>query len=181
MYSGLDPEEALYRDYKQSPLLAPFLLNLPKLSQLVPEKPSPVKTERLYKGEPVQIMGRKIPAGIFRQVTGLSKRTKTLMEREVDSLGLSWTRIIPRTGVPEADRKLSRYMAPIVERFGPMIIKTPNYKKLSIAGKRIALAELFKDAREQARKRLTVEDPRLALKTSIRGMAKDIQTVLKEK
>ena len=174
-YAGIDPEEAFYRDYRESPFIAPFLLNFPKISQRVPAKYSPTKRGRIVKGEPIA----DIPSGIFRQVTGVSFRTKTAIEREVDRVGLDWTRVIPRTGVPHADREISKRMGYLVEKVGPLLVRdNANYAKLSEPAKRIALAEMFKWAREQARRDLAVDNPKLALEISIEGMSGDLRKLL---
>jgi hypothetical protein len=181
-YGALDPEESVYRDYRESPLIGPTLLNLPRLSQYVPEKPSPVKSGRIRKGENVKIGKATIPAGVFRQLTGFSTRTKTLVEKEIDKRGVEWGSIVPKTGIPEADRKMSRYMAPVVEALAPRLIKdNDNYGKLSEEGKRIALVEMFKLAKEQARRELAVNDPALALRVRVKSKSRDAQTIINRK
>jgi hypothetical protein len=177
VYSGVDEKEALYRDYRENPWLAPMMQNIPVLSQMIPEKYSPLTTQRLKKGEPM--FG--LPAGIARQLSGFSQRTKTPIMQEIDRLGMDWSSISPRSGIARADRQLSRYMAPIVEKVTPPVIRSKQYQGLTDSGKRIALAEIFATAREAARARLVVENPSLALKTSITGMADDMERLLKEK
>jgi hypothetical protein len=177
VYSGVDEKEALYRDYRENPWLAPMMQNIPELSQMIPEKYSPLTTQRLKKGEPM--FG--LPAGIARQLSGFSQRTKTPIMQEIDRLGMDWSSISPRSGIARADRQLSRYMAPIVEKVTPPVIRSKQYQGLTDSGKRIALAEIFATAREAARARLVVENPSLALKTSITGMADDMERLLKEK
>ena len=169
-YSEIDPEEAIYRDTRENPLIAPFAQNIPGISQLLPEAISPLKVKRMKAEEPG-----------FRQLTGLSQRTKTIVEKEVDKIVLPYNRIFSRTGIPEADRKISQYMAPLIEKAAPKLFQNNQYKEQSIVGKRILLSELFKDARTQARKKLALKNPKLYLKISIEGLSSDIEKVMQEK
>jgi len=160
-YSAFDPEENIYRDYKENPLLAPTLLNLPRVSQMVPESQSPVKSERMRSGMPVEIGSYKMGSGSFRQLTGLSRRTKTEVEQEIGKVGIEWTNIIPKSGIPKADRMLSMFMGKEVEKELPVLLATEGYKRLPVEAKRIYLKEYFGQKRRQAQKELMVKDPML--------------------
>ena len=146
----------------------------------MPEAISPVKTIRVGKEEPIEVLGVKIPRGIFRQTTGLTSKTKTLVQREIDELTLHPRTVYPQTGVPKADRQLSKYMAPLVEQLGPNLINSPGYKKLSRAGKRIAMAEMFREIRAFARRRLNKDHPDLSILVAHKGMSQDIKTLMEE-
>jgi hypothetical protein len=180
-YSAIDQKENVMRDYRESPLVAPALLNLPKFSQIVPEKPSPVKSGPVMRGEPVKVMGIEVPAGIFRQLTGLSKRTKTKVEREIDSIGMEWTSVTPRTGVTQADRYISKYMAPRVEKLVPKFIESNNYQRLSKPMKRVALSRVFSEIRKEANKEFALRHGALALKVALERQRADIKEELKNR
>jgi hypothetical protein len=174
-YSALDDEERIYRDYRDDPFVHPFLSNLPKVSQRLPERYSPLKTARMKKGEDIERLGVKVPAGVFRQLTGLSKRVKTVVEREVDRLKLPWGRIAPATGNPKADRLLSKYMAPYVEFFAPIVMNNQMYKRLPDHLKQEYLVGMFAEARREARSQLLQKNWKLAVEIGVSGLNKNIE------
>jgi hypothetical protein len=179
-YSGFDEEEAIFRDYKESPVLGPLLMNLPKYSQLVPEKPSPVKMGRARRGEPIKLGRVKIPAGWWRQFTGLSIRTKTVVERELDKIGMDWRRILPPSGIPAKDRAIAREMGPQAEMFLPFIINNENYKKLPVEFKRDLLAGIFGKWREAATKKVGIKRFDLILMDFIRKQKESLRKQLEK-
>lgn len=179
-YSTFDPEENIYRDYKENPLLAPTLLNFPKVSQLVPEVQSPVKSERLRSGVPTEIAGMKFGADAIRQMTGISKRVKTQVEQEIGKIGLEWNSITPRTGIPRADRMLSLFMGKEVEKEFPTLIESEAYKRMPIEAKRIYLKEYFGQKRRQAQKELIVSDPQLYAQSFWQRQNSDMQELIKK-
>jgi len=69
----------------------------------------------------------------------------------------------------------------MTEMLAPKLIKSKGYQNLTISGKRIALAQFFKDRREEAKRQLAIEDPKLALQISIEGLSGDIKKVLEGK
>ncbi len=167
-YSGVDDEENIMRDWRQDPLIAPIVLNLPKYSQMVPEKKSMTSIERMKKGEDVTVVGKKIPAGLFRQLSGVTIRTKNIVEQEIDKTGFNYIRALPKTGDAEADRRMSEYMAPIVEKLSDEIItKNKRYRSFSIEAKREVLGAIFSYSKEIARKKLSVKNPELALRVKL--------------
>lgn len=179
-YAGIDPEEAKVRDYREDSLIAPILLNFPKYSQMVPEKPSPLKRAQPVKGEPVELFGKKIPAGVFRQLTGFSSRVKTVVEKEIDEVGLPWKSVLPATGIAAADRAVSRKMAPKVEDRIPLLTNTKMYKDLPVNLKRLALSEAFRSIRDEAKHELMIENPSLYLRMVLQKQRGDIKKELKQ-
>jgi len=179
-YSGIDPEESIYRDWRENPILTGPLSALPKISQMVPEKPSFMKSERLLKGESVEILGKKISGGVFRQLTGITKQKKTIVQREVDRLTVEWNAIAPNTGIPEADRIMARDMGPLVEQIIPNIIKRENYTDLSLNAQKDVLITLFQEIKSQARRNLNVKRPDLAIKIHIKNMPERREKLLEE-
>lgn len=176
-YSGIDPDEAIYRDWRESPILASIMSNLPKISQMVPEKPSSLKTEK-QKTEDVKIGDMTISGGIYRQLTGLTKKTKTLVEREVDRVRLPWINTVPKTGIPRADRGISREMAPIVEKLLPAIINRKQYQGLTPEGQRLVLKQIFAEIKSQAKRQWALKNPQLAMQVAINSQDRDIQQII---
>ncbi len=167
IYSGINPEAAKIRDIKEHPVIGPFMRNVPGLSQTLPEAVSPLKSET-----------PRIEFPVLRQLTGLNKRTKTVIEKEVDDLGINFQKIYPRTGIPEGDREMSKFMGPAIEKVAPMILNNPGYKKLDESGKRIVLAKLFAEARLLARKQLAESNPKLSGQIKFQGIQHDLKELL---
>jgi len=167
MYASVHPESAIIRDTKGHELTGPAIRNIPVVSEMLPEQVSPIKVE-----------SPKAEYPLTRQLTGLSKGTKTLMEREVDDLNILPTRIYPRTGSPEADRAISKRMGPIIETLAPNVINNPNYKRMDEPRKRIVLGKIFAQARQRARLQVIREDPKLAREIKIESLSKDMQEIL---
>ena len=63
----------------------------------------------------------------------------------------------------------------------PHLIDSKEYRELSLTGKKLAMKELLKDARAEARRVLTVKDPHLALKIQVKSQDKDLVEFLKER
>lgn len=168
LYSVVDPKEKIIRERRELPIISPAVSNIPLLSQKLPEAISPVKEKPIESERPV-----------LRQLTGLSVKTKTLIESEIDRLGMDKTRIYPKTGIPKADREISRYMGPIIEKIAPLLLENSQYQEAPEPMKRILLAELFGEVREEARKRLEEKIPELALQIKYEGLQGDVKELLK--
>ena len=170
IYSSIEPQSTYYRDVRDTPITGPLLRNIPIASETLPEMISPVKREI-----------PKVEYPVLKQFTGLSLKTKTLIEKEIDKLAIDTSRIYPRTGIPEGDRELSRKMGPIIEKVTPKILDNPNYKKFSEAKKRVIITELFKEAKKEARQKLAIENPKLFLQIRSEGIKEDIKEILEER
>lgn len=168
-YAGVNKEEAKIRDTIESPVIAPTMANIPVLSQKLPEAKSPLKTGSLETEQPV-----------LRQFTGLSVKTKTLIQKEVDKLAMDKSRIYPKTGIPNADRLISEQMSPIIEKLTPVVLNNQEYKKASPAVKRLILSNLFQSARKTATGIVIAKDPSLGLMIKYEGMSGDVKELLKE-
>jgi hypothetical protein len=180
LYSGIDPEEGVYRDVKKDPIAGPFLQNIPEISQMFPESPSPYTTKRQGKAsEENAVMG--IPAPVFRQISGFYQNLKPEVKQEVDKIGLDYTRIYPRTGVADADRKIIEYMAPIIERYGSSLIQSKQYQSLTNPGRRLAMGQLFTEARAEARRVLNKNNPELSLRIAWEGQSDDVKALMEER
>uniref|UniRef100_A0A6H1Z974 Uncharacterized protein n=1 Tax=viral metagenome TaxID=1070528 RepID=A0A6H1Z974_9ZZZZ len=169
-YAGMDPEEAKIRDVRERQLMGPVMRNIPVVSQSLPESAHPLKAEPPRAEHP-----------IARQLTGLSRKTQNMLEKEVDRLAIDTTRIYPRTGVPEADRELSKIMGPIAERTMPKILTNPEYKKLSDPMKRLVWSEYMTQLRTAARGVLQQQNPELFLQIKYEGLAEDVIDILESR
>lgn len=168
--SGFDEKESLMRDTRDNPILAPFLQNIPYISQQLPESVSALKTGKM-----------KTEAPVLRQLTGLSYRTKTIVEKEVDKIGLDYTQILPSTGIPKADRLIAHNMSSMVEKYMPILIQTEKYQESSIPMKKVIFSEALKEIRQTARKQMALQNPKLALDIYMKGLSGNVKDVLKER
>lgn len=169
LYSAVDPDEAIIRDVRDRELVGPTMRNISILSQSLPEAKTPLKTESMKTETPV-----------LRQLTGLSARTKTLIESEVQQIDLDSSSIYPRTGEPEGDRKVSGFMAPIIEKTAPFLVNRTGYAKLDNPTKRLIMKQYFKEVKEAARMELLKQEPQLALKIKVEQLSDDERALLKK-
>jgi hypothetical protein len=106
----------------------------------------------------------KTESPLFRQTTGVTLRTKTPLEKEVDRLNLDKTSLFPRTGLPAADRMIARRMAPIIEQYAPKLFQMPAYQRMTDTQKESLFLKLLVDPTKQAAKQqLMQENPTLGL------------------
>ena len=154
-YSAIDPEAAIYRDTRGESIgeevLHSTLTNIPEADQLMAGARSPLREGDLIT-EPVNVFGLEVPGPVFRQLTGLTLKRKNRVEKEVDKLGFDGRTYRPKTGVKEADRRVSEVMAKTVTTVLPTtVINRLWYQKLTKAQKRLVLSELFKEIKAQSR------------------------------
>jgi len=181
IYGAFDSEEMFVRDWRESPIVASIMSNLPKLSQRVPKRFSAATGKPMRRAEEFTFGGRtSIPGGVVRQLTGLSKRTKTKLESEIDTTGLPWASIVPRTGIAQADRLMAKYMGPVAERIGMEVVNSDRYKKSPVELKRLQLAAVFKTAKQYAQIKLARSHPDLVFKISFERQADDIEELIKK-
>ena len=170
IYAHFSEEEARMRDIRDYPIKGPFLNNIPIISQQLPKSISPVKTSPM-----------KVDSPLLRQATGFSGRTKTPVEKEIDKLNMDYRQVLPSTGIPKADRIIAGNMAPMVERWLPILLNNDKYKKASLPLKRVLLAEALKEIRGIAKKKLLLQNSNLYLQIYMEGMSRDIKQIIKER
>ena len=121
-------EERLYRDTREDPnqLMAATMSNLPFANRDLAPRVS------VTTGEPM-----KNEAPVLSGVFGLNARTIDAVEEELTTLGLKPSDVAPKTGVPKADRALYRRVGKLTSLYGPQIVKSEAYQKLSPVEKRI--------------------------------------------
>ena len=167
IYSAVDPNEAIIRDVKGDEFWGPSKNNIPGLSQTLPKRKSPLRKGDLVSETP-----------LLRQFTGLSYRTKNDLEKEVERLDIPYTRIYPRTGDAEGDRKVSQIMALYLDKAFPLLKEKTDYDQMDQITQRIVLSKMFSDVKQGARNALIKVDPELAMKIKIDAIPKDIQKLL---
>jgi hypothetical protein len=167
-------------------ILNPTVSNMPFLDKFLAERASPLKVGR-QRYESVNFFGHKIPAGIARQVFGVTIRNKNVIEQEVDRLGLKYSTFMPDTGLKEGDRYASMYMAPSSLAIIPEMMKSDQpvieviptlansligafdptlpYKELDDSAKEIALKEVFGFIKQHAYAELERTHPVLWART----------------
>ena len=170
--SHWDKEEATFRDAKNDPTWGPLgraMTNVPGLGRRFPESVSPLSTRERVAETP-----------LLRQFTGLSVTTRNAVEREVDRLGIGWESIYPRTRVEDADRQITRYMAPLMERFGSVLMGHPSYKHASEPRQRIMFKALLKSVRSTATEYYMMKNPDKAGRIWYESLDDDEKKVLGE-
>ena len=170
--SHWDKEEATFRDAKNDPTWVPLgraMTNVPGLGRRFPESVSPLSTRERVAETP-----------LLRQFTGLSVTTRNAVEREVDRLGVGWESIYPRTRVEDADRQITRYMAPLMERFGSVLMGHPSYKHASEPRQRIMFKALLKSVRSTATEYYKMKNPDKAGRIWYESLGDDEKKVLGE-
>lgn len=138
-------EEKVYRYTKEQPVTGPFLANIPGLQRMLP--PAPLIT----RAEPSQA---EYPA--TRQLTGLTIRTKTPLEAELDRLGIDTYDLLPKTGDPYIDRLITAETGKVIARISG-IVTNPKYRKLSDPDKAELLKSIFRDVKKETKERVLRE------------------------
>lgn len=170
--SHWDKKEATFRDAKNDPTWGPLgraMTNVPGLGRRFPESASPLSTRERVAETP-----------LLRQFTGFSVTTRNAVEREVDRLGIGWESIYPRTRVEDADRQITRYMAPLMERFGSVLMGHPSYKHASEPRQRIMFKALLKSVRSTATEYYKMKNPDKAGRIWYESLGDDEKKVLGE-
>lgn len=176
-----DPEEAVMRDTRTPDFtksvggipvsVAPMMRNVPGLSQKLPPFVSPLKSGKIRQEEP-----------LFRQFTGISRRTKTPTETEVDRLAIESARINPTSGIPELDRLVATGMGPVVEQVLPRLIASPEYQRLKSkpATQRLIVNGALREIRKLALRAAKDARPDLAQAAALKGLDNDLKDILRE-
>ena len=187
--AGMDD---VIRDVKQDTvagnLLAPSIRNLPGLSDRLRPARSPLREGQLKHDE--GFFG--LPGAASTQLFGIRGKNKTIVEKEVDKLGIDFSTYMPRTGVAEANNYLSGLVGKDASVYIPALIKSNApvsslfpffkkradygfnanvpYNKLSKAGKKIAMREIFKLLKKKARNQMKMLQPAMAQRVAIEGI-----------
>ena len=100
----------------------------------------------------------------LRQLTGLTIRTKSPLERELDRLGLAPYQLEPRLGEQSIERSIVTRMGPVAERQIGAIVRSPKYQQLDDEQRTELLRRAFSDLRRGAKAHLIETEPRTVAK-----------------
>ena len=159
-YAQYNPEEAVYRDAKDS-ALGTALRAVPGAQRAlgVPEAELATREGASTTVDPA-----------LRQLLGVTiKQEKNFLESEIDRLGLSPYDVGPKTGDPEMDRLINRDLGLIAERAIVPLLQTEQYKQLDDVRKVQAIRDIYTQARKAAVAKFETENPELALIKSLKG------------
>lgn len=158
-YAQYNPEEAVYRDAKDS-FAGTLLRSVPGAQTAlgIPEAEMPTREGATTTVDPA-----------LRQLLGVTvKQEKNFLESEIDRLGLAPYELGPKTGDPEMDRLINRDLGLIAERAIVPLLQTEQYKQLDDVRKVQAIRDIYSKAREVASAKFEVENPELALIKSLK-------------
>jgi hypothetical protein len=186
------PEESILRDTRENPLWAPFVNNLPVLSQLLNPAFSPfegvkgldprsAEFEEQSKIDTAAIkFFNTIPVPIGRQIFGISLRHKDVVQKEVDRLDVNKAGIYPRTGVKKADRLIVGYTGWFAENFIKPVVQSKLYTDSSDIKKKIILKEMYRGGKKAAMGLLAARHLGLFLEARKNRMDDDLMTLSEE-
>jgi len=168
-YAQYDPEEAVYRDTKDNPLAA-LVRPIPGAQQAmgVPAAVSATREGPLTTEDPA-----------LRQLLGATIRpAKNIVERELDTLGLTPYDVGSKTGEVAIDRLVNRDLGIIAERGIAPLLQSPEYQNLDNVGKSAAIKEIYAKARDAANAKFNAENPELSLLKKFKGMKREEKIML---
>ena len=105
-------------------LLAQTRQNVPGFRQTLPLYQTPLREGEVPAGEPVTIFGIELPPTAAKQLLGMNKIRKTLVEQEVHRLQIDYGYYMPRTGRQDANKIVASFMAPDVVSIIPMVMNS---------------------------------------------------------
>lgn len=170
-YAQYNPEEAVYRDAKESPLGA-LLRPVPGAQRAlgIPEAESPTRITPMTTEDPA-----------LRQLLGVTIRpTKNIVESELDRLGLTSYDVGSKTGEVAIDRLINRDLGIIAVRGIVPLLQSPEYQQLDDVRKSAAIKEIYAKARETATAKFTAENPELALLRRFKTMKREEKIMLNQ-
>jgi hypothetical protein len=160
-------EESLYRDQRDSPLTAPFLSNIPGVSQSLPAMVSNTSSEPPRNENP-----------LLRQFSGASIRTKNEAQQLLDTLGIEPSQIQPQSGIPAWDRAIAEPLGSVVEQLLPRISQSPAFSSLPPEIQRYLVRQGLTAARSGARGVAVEAHPDLAAQATLKGLDPDLRDLV---
>jgi hypothetical protein len=168
-YAEYDPEEAIYRDSKDS-FLGTLTRSIPGAQRAlgIPEAESPTREAPMTTENPA-----------LRQLLGVTIRpAKNIVESELDKLGIAAYKVGSKTGDTDTDRLINRDLGIIAERGISKVLQSPEYQSLDNVGKSAAIKDIYSKAREVANAKFNAENPELGLLKKVKGMNREEEIIL---
>lgn len=170
-YAQYNPEEAIYRDAKDS-FAGTLFRAVPGAQRAlgVPEGESPAMEGPMTTQDPA-----------LRQLLGATLRpAKNIVQSELDRLGFEQYEVGSRTGEPAIDRLINRDLGIIAERGIAPLLQSPEYQNLDITRQTAAIKEIYSKAREAAVTKFNAENPELALLRKYKTMKREEKSLLND-
>lgn len=147
-----NPQETITRDTSEAPFLGAALREVPfaqtRLLQL-PEQEYASRAGPRMSVDPLQ-----------RQLIGLAKSTPaTIVETEMDRLGLTSQDLYKNEGFPALDRRQKQLIGDIAEYNAPSYFNSPAYRNADKLTQTEMFREFYKGVRATARNILKAENP----------------------
>jgi hypothetical protein len=147
-----NPQETITRDTSEAPFLGAALREVPfaqtRLLQL-PEQEYASRAGPRMNVDPLQ-----------RQLIGLAKSTPaTIVETEMDRLGLTSQDLYKNEGFPALDRRQKQLIGDIAEYNAPSYFNSPAYRNADKLTQTEMFREFYKGVRATARNILKAENP----------------------
>ncbi len=153
------PEEKSPRTTRENPIIGPTIKNIPGLSQLLPEYRSGLDAT-----DPAPQDAFGVPGGVLRQLSGLSAKNVSPIQKEMNRLNIKDKSLIGRTGIAEADTKLRGIMGVIGDEILADMIQSSQYKALNKPEQRLLFEEKIHGIRKAARNVFAAREPNLDAK-----------------
>ncbi len=205
-YTEMNPNEAIRRDIRQGNILAPFVNNIPGLSQDLPPAYSPfdkgnipilkdegfnpdnIEDQLAYDTSAERYFlslwgtnGKGIGKPLFTQALGITLKHKVKIEREVDRLNINKQGIYARSGDKRTDNLLNGYRGYFASQIIAPILLQDRYKSMGEAQKKIVLKDLISAGRTYSSAILASKHSGLFFKALNRREDQDILDFAKER
>lgn len=93
----------------------------------------------------------EVSAGLIKQFSGITvHEPKNAVEHELDRLGFTNVMLDPKTGDDRADALVNRFMGPLLETAGGLVVNLPTYQKLPVEVQSEIMREVVNAARADA-------------------------------
>lgn len=171
-YAEYNPEEAIYRDTKDS-FLGTLARPIPGAQTAlgIPAAESPTREAPMTTENPA-----------LRQLLGVAIRpAKNIVESELDKLGLSAYDVGSKSGDTDIDRIINRDLGVLAERGIAPLLESPQYQQLNNVQKSAAIKNIYSKARAAATAKFNMENPELALLKKYKGMGREQQIMFNDK
>ena len=133
-------EERAVKETKELPVIGGAIGNIPGLNELLPTKFSMFEDKPLEREQ-----------SLLRQLTGITLKTKSFIEKELDRMGKDVGDLIPKTGNLEANRVISKQTGVILDQFNDKLNLSEKYKTMGDDEKLEFIKNLVSEAKKEAK------------------------------